>query len=66
MRNKREIMTLYRMFVSILFFPALLLLLTRRVKREETWGQLAQRLGLSSVQKDKGIPQLWLHAASNG
>ena len=59
-------MTLYRMLVSSLFFPALLLLLTRRVKGEETWGQLAQRLGLSSAQTDKGVPQVWLHAASNG
>ena len=59
-------MKLYRIFVSILFLPALVLLLTRRVKGEETWGQLAQRLGLSSVRTEKGVPQLWLHAASNG
>lgn len=59
-------MTLYRMFVSILFFPALLMLLKRRFKGEETWVQLAQRLGLSSVQTDKALPHLWLHAASNG
>ena len=59
-------MTLYRLVVSILFFPVLLLLVMRRVKGEETWGQIAQRLGLTSVPIDKAVPQLWLHAASNG
>ena len=59
-------MTLYRLFVSILFLPVILMLIMRSFKRQETWGQLALRLGLSSVPTDKAVPQLWLHAASNG
>jgi len=59
-------MPIYRLLLSILFVPILIMLLGRVLARKERFGELIARFGLGPVTSVTKGASLWLHAASNG
>ena len=59
-------MMLYRILLSFLLLPVVLLLLVRIFRGHENWIQIMQRLGLLFTEAVNKEAVIWLHAASLG
>ena len=57
-------MLFYRLFITLLWLPVALALLTRVFSGRERLSDWLERVGLRCLSSDE--PRLWLHAASNG
>ena len=59
-------MQIYRLLISLLFIPIVIMLLGRQWRRKENLRQIMNRFGFSGTNYLRPTPSLWLHAASNG